>query len=209
VNDYELVHAYEVTAHVFQRYTRSMRSRLNLAWIAVVLAGCTASHDVFEGGFSPDASVDDSDDGARAGKGGKGGSGGRAGASAGRGGSGGTGGRAGSTAMAGRGAAGSSSTGCNNCPEPGPLAGFIQATSCCTTSNTCGLTVAALGVADCLPLDAPGTADTNCPPVVIAQFITLDGCCSPDGTCGAQDTFLGLGCAQVAAQGQQVSCGPQ
>jgi hypothetical protein len=179
-----------------------MRSRINVAWIAVLLAGCTASHDVFEGGFSTDASVDDKADAGRGGTGGRGGSS----ATAGRGGS---GGRAGSTAMAGRGAAGSSSTGCDNCPEPGILAGFIQAASCCTTSNTCGLSVPALGVADCLPLNAPGTADANCPPVVIAQFITLEGCCSPDGTCGAQDTFLGLGCAQVAAQGQEVSCGPQ
>jgi hypothetical protein len=186
-----------------------MRSRIDLAWIAVVLAGCTASHDVFEGGFSPDASVDDRDDADRGGTGGKGGSGGRAGASAGRGGSGGSGGRAGSTAMAGRGAAGSSSMGCSNCPDPGLLAGFIQAASCCTTSNACGLTVPALGVQDCLPLNAPGTADANCPPVAIAQVITLEGCCSPDGICGAQDTFLGLGCAQVAAEGQRVSCGPK
>jgi hypothetical protein len=187
---------------------------------ALLLVGCSKSHDLPGTGLLDlnDAAVNEFADAGRAERGGtggragssaagRGGTGGRASSAAGRGG---TGGRAGSSSAgrtgsggrpgsaAGRGAAGSNSTGCNTCAAPGALAGLIQATSCCTASNTCGLTAPSVGIADCLPLDAPGTENATCPKVSIAGLLDLAGCCTADGTCGALDTFVGLGCAKVA-----------
>lgn len=184
------------------------------------LAGCTASHDMPGMGLlelAPDASTDDGDD--EAGRGGSTAAGTEGStATAGRGGSaggGGIGGRAGvggrAASNAGSSAAGSGTIPCGMCPAPGGLSSFVQATSCCTENNECGLTAAALGVSTCAPLNAPGTADGNCPSVSIAQGFTLGGCCTPDGTCGALDTFLGLGCVAVptGTNGQTVSCAPR
>lgn len=191
------------------RRVRGIDWRVVVASTMLALAGCSRSHDIESGGFDPDASVGDSDEGGGGGSSGRSGNGGRGGTGGVFTESGGTGGRGGAQGAAGRaGAAGSSTTNCSNCPDPGFLAGFIQAASCCTSSNTCGLSVPALGVTDCLPLEAPGEANASCPPVAIAGLIQLNGCCSPDGNCGALDTFLGLGCAQVAAQGQAMRCTP-
>lgn len=76
--------------------------------------------------------------------------------------------------------------------------------------NECGLSAASVGIAECLPLNAPGAADASCPTVTIAGFLQLQGCCGVDGTCGALDTFLGLGCAKVASSpnAMTVSCTP-
>jgi len=65
--------------------------------------------------------------------------------------------------------------------------------------------VEALGVGECLELEAAGTPDPSCPGVTIASILPFSGCCRPDGMCGAQDTLLGLGCAKV---GDPVRCTP-
>jgi hypothetical protein len=183
---------------------------------ALLLVGCSKSHDLPGTGLLDlDAAVDDiSPDASTAGRGG---TSGRAGSSAA--GRGGTSGRAGSSSAgrggssgrtggaAGTGAAGRSSTSCNACADPGLLAGLIQATSCCTTSDACGLTAPTVGIADCLPLDAPGAENAACPAVSIAGLLDLAGCCTADGTCGALDTLVGLGCAKVST-GAVVNCSP-
>jgi hypothetical protein len=219
------------------RTMRSRPSQtIGLAFGAVsalmLLAGCTKSHDLSGTGLRDlDGAVDDvGADAGRTATGGRGGSSaagrggntagragsssagrggstaGRAGSSsAGRGGRGGNGGRAGATA--GTGVAGSNAVGCNACADPGLLAGLISATSCCTTSNACGLTAPTVGIADCLPLNAPGAENAACPAVSIAGLLDLAGCCAADGTCGALDTLVGLGCAKVST-GEVVKCTP-
>jgi hypothetical protein len=175
----------------------SCRWRMNwvcactLLWLVGFASACTKSHDTLRADDS-DSSVDEGSEAGRGGRGVAGGSGGRGGAGS-------DAGEAGQAAAPGG--------DCGACPEPEGIGVFLGAASCCTESNTCGLTLAALGVAACFELDAPGTETADCPSAMLGQGFTLPGCCTPDGICGALDEFLGLGCA-VFAGAQVVSCDP-
>jgi hypothetical protein len=174
---------------------RTMRLAFSAA-SALLLAACSKSHDLAGTGLRDlDGGINESGAGARTGS-----------SSGGRGGRGGSAGRAGAAARAGSG--GNNGTNCDACADPSLLAGLIQATSCCTTSNECGLTSAAMGITDCLPLDAPGTEDATCPSSTVGGVFELPGCCTPGGTCGVLDTIgVGLGCAKLAP-GDVVHCTP-
>lgn len=74
---------------------------------------------------------------------------------------------------------------------------------CCTDEEECGLSVSLLGD-ECLPRDAPGVPDSDCPSQSMGP-ITFPGCCNADGVCGVQDSFIGLGC--IVFGGGEQTCG--
>jgi hypothetical protein len=70
------------------------------------------------------------------------------------------------------------------------------AQACCTADTQCGQYNSAL---TCLPLAAPGPADTSCPGISVTvasinMTVTEAGCCTPKGQCGGDFSTVGWGC---------------
>jgi hypothetical protein len=146
--------------------------------------------------------------------GGTGGSGGSAaaggsGASGGEGGTGGaTGGSGGSTGGSGGAAGGLPDAGdviCGGAVCPPTMFGMTTIPACCTTQNTCGVSIG--GQATCFdpssrdagiprpPEAGTGVPDPTCATLAIGAFM-LTGCCMTDNTCGFQFAQLG-GCTSL------------
>ena len=184
---------------------RSSGASLAAVAAALLLAACTASHDLKGLGQQLD-SGQAGKAGGGAGKAGSSASAGSAGGSAGaRAGSGGSGGRGGSGAAgrAGTSAAGSGGAACGpTCTAPAIL-GFFPLTACCAPGNRCGVDLTAFG-SGCVEQNAPGNLDSSCP----ADDLSQPGCCRPVGVCGIVDSFANLGCID-SGTGVTTRCTPK
>ncbi|MBX3183820.1 MAG: hypothetical protein KIT72_06825 [Polyangiaceae bacterium] len=141
------------------------------------------------------------------------GTGGTGGSTAGTGGTGATGGSGatgGTGATGGSGGNGNLACGTASCPSYN-IANFIDLPPCCPDGleNICGVDATALGgfvdgLSGCFRIDAPGTADSSCPPLDVGiGGVTFPGCCTEANVCG-NDLNAGplggpdLGCVSTA-----------
>ena len=82
----------------------------------------------------------------------------------------------------------------------------LQAQSCCSAHDRCGLTFPQLSLPQCFELNTPGRRDTVCPDLQLGGGQSALGCCRPDGSCGVFDPLFGLGCLQLP-YGEITPCG--
>ena len=62
---------------------------------------------------------------------------------------------------------------------------------CCTEDHKCGVQL--IG---CMPMDAPGVPDEDCPDSSMSGMLPVDGCCNPANQCGVVLNLLNLGCVE-------------